>query len=127
MNVSVLLRRCRPVLLGLALVLGAIAFTASVRADGPATVPGVASTTQPATVAPDAQRATQPAAAVDPRAGSAAPSGDTGVAINTVWTLVAGFLVIFMQARFALVETGLCRAKNAAHVMSMNFLVYALG
>jgi Amt family ammonium transporter len=48
-------------------------------------------------------------------------------AINFVWVLVAGFLVIFMQAGFALVETGLCRAKNAAHTMSMNFLVYALG
>ena len=47
--------------------------------------------------------------------------------INFVWVLVCGFLVIFMQAGFALVETGLCRAKNAAHTMSMNFLVYALG
>jgi Amt family ammonium transporter len=47
--------------------------------------------------------------------------------INFVWVLVAGFLVIFMQAGFALVETGLVRAKNAAHTFSMNFLVYALG
>ena len=47
--------------------------------------------------------------------------------INFAWGLIAGFLVIFMQAGFALVETGLCRAKNAAHTMSMNFLVYALG
>jgi Amt family ammonium transporter len=47
--------------------------------------------------------------------------------INFAWTLVAGFLVMFMQAGFALVETGLCRAKNAAHTMSMNFMVYVLG
>jgi Amt family ammonium transporter len=47
--------------------------------------------------------------------------------LNFVWVLVCGFLVIFMQAGFALVETGLCRAKNSAHTMSMNFLVYALG
>jgi ammonium transporter, Amt family len=47
--------------------------------------------------------------------------------INFVWTLTAGFLVMFMQAGFALIETGLCRVKNAAHTMSMNFLVYALG
>jgi Amt family ammonium transporter len=46
--------------------------------------------------------------------------------INFVWTLIAGFLVMFMQAGFALVETGMCRAKNAAHTMSMNFLVYSL-
>src|SRR6266496_6571780 len=47
--------------------------------------------------------------------------------INFVWTLVAGFLVMFMQAGFALVETGFTRAKNAGHTMSMNFTVYALG
>jgi ammonium transporter, Amt family len=48
------------------------------------------------------------------------------LSINFVWTLMAGFLVMFMQAGFALVETGMCRAKNAAHTMSMNFLVYSL-
>lgn len=47
--------------------------------------------------------------------------------INLIWVLICGFLVMFMQAGFALLETGLCRAKNAAHTMSMNFLVYALG
>jgi ammonium transporter, Amt family len=47
--------------------------------------------------------------------------------INIVWTLIAGFLVMFMQAGFAMVETGLCRAKNAAHTISMNFMVYPLG
>src|SRR5512142_1850120 len=41
--------------------------------------------------------------------------------------MVAGFLVMFMQAGFALVETGLTRAKNAAHTMAMNFLVYSIG
>src|SRR5439155_1144587 len=46
------------------------------------------------------------------------------VAINFVWTLVAGFLVMFMQAGFALVETGFTRAKNAAHTMTMNFIVF---
>jgi ammonium transporter, Amt family len=49
------------------------------------------------------------------------------VSINVVWTLVTGFLVMFMQAGFALVETGLCRAKSAAHVMATNFMIYALG
>src|SRR5437867_3519445 len=47
--------------------------------------------------------------------------------INFTWALVAGFLVMFMQAGFALVETGLCRAKNASHTMAMNFMVYGLG
>ena len=53
--------------------------------------------------------------------------GQNQIAINFVWTLVAGFLVMFMQAGFALVETGLCRAKNANHTMMMNFMVYGAG
>jgi Amt family ammonium transporter len=48
-------------------------------------------------------------------------------AVNMMWTLLTGFLVMFMQAGFALVETGLTRAKNVAHTMSMNFMVYGLG
>jgi Amt family ammonium transporter len=53
--------------------------------------------------------------------------GHNRVGINMVWTLVTGFLVMFMQAGFALVETGLCRAKNASHTMAMNFMIYPLG
>jgi Amt family ammonium transporter len=53
--------------------------------------------------------------------------GQNIVAANFIWTLVTGFLVMFMQAGFALVETGLCRAKNANHTMMMNFMVYGAG
>jgi ammonium transporter, Amt family len=53
--------------------------------------------------------------------------GQNKVAINFVWTLITGYLVMFMQAGFALVETGLCRAKNANHTMMMNFMVYGFG
>jgi Amt family ammonium transporter len=53
--------------------------------------------------------------------------GQNRLAINLMWTLVAGFLVMFMQAGFALIETGLCRAKNASHTMLMNFLIYVIG
>jgi Amt family ammonium transporter len=53
--------------------------------------------------------------------------GQNRIAINIVWTLVTGFLVMFMQAGFALVETGFTRAKSAAHTMMMNFMVYGLG
>ena len=51
---------------------------------------------------------------------------DNATAINFVWVLVAGFLVMFMQAGFALVETGLTRSKNAAHTITMNFMVYGI-
>ena len=53
--------------------------------------------------------------------------GQNKIAINFMWTLVTGFLVMFMQAGFAIVETGLCRAKNANHTMMMNFMVYGIG
>jgi Amt family ammonium transporter len=53
--------------------------------------------------------------------------GHNRIAINIVWTLVCGFLVMFMQAGFAMVETGFTRAKNAGHTMAMNFMVYPLG
>ena len=57
----------------------------------------------------------------------AAAAGHNKIAINIMWTLITGFLVMFMQAGFALVETGFTQKKNVAHTMGMNFLVYALG
>lgn len=53
--------------------------------------------------------------------------GHNRIAINIVWTLVCGFLVMFMQAGFALAETGFTRAKNAGHTMAMNFMIYGIG
>src|SRR5712691_7938574 len=53
--------------------------------------------------------------------------GQSLIAANFIWTLVTGFLVMFMQAGFALVETGLARAKNSNHTMMMNFMVYGVG
>jgi ammonium transporter, Amt family len=56
-----------------------------------------------------------------------AAAGHNKVAINITWTLITGFLVMFMQCGFALVETGFTRAKNVAHTMGMNFMVYGIG
>jgi Amt family ammonium transporter len=53
--------------------------------------------------------------------------GQNKVASNMMWTLITGFLVMFMQAGFALVETGLTRGKNVAHTMAMNVFIYATG
>jgi ammonium transporter, Amt family len=52
---------------------------------------------------------------------------DTRTALNLMWISLCAFLVMFMQAGFALVETGMTRAKNAAHTMGMNLLVYSIG
>jgi ammonium transporter, Amt family len=53
--------------------------------------------------------------------------GHNKVAINMMWVLFTGFLVMFMQAGLAMVETGLTRAKNVVHTIAMNFLIYPLG
>ena len=46
---------------------------------------------------------------------------------NLLWVVIGAILVIFMQAGFALVETGFTQKKNAAHVMSSNFAIFGIG
>ncbi len=55
------------------------------------------------------------------------PEAATATSLNLLWIVLGATLVIFMQAGFALVETGLCRAKHAAHVVSTNFAIFGLG
>jgi Amt family ammonium transporter len=50
-----------------------------------------------------------------------------GQQVNLLWIVLGAVLVIFMQAGFALVETGFCRAKHAAHVVATNFAIFGLG
>src|SRR5919106_6435797 len=50
-----------------------------------------------------------------------------GQQVNLLWIVIGAVLVIFMQAGFALVETGFYRAKHAAHVMSTNFAIFGIG
>jgi ammonium transporter, Amt family len=47
--------------------------------------------------------------------------------LNIAWVLLAAFLVMFMQAGFALLETGFVRAQNALHTMAMNLVIYPVG
>ncbi|HVZ89125.1 MAG TPA: ammonium transporter [Polyangia bacterium] len=117
----------------MALAVALIGFSAtSARADDPApdktgafqTTPTAYSV--PGYIKPDPAKATTKdlAVAVDATAQAASHAL---FSVNFVWTLIAGFLVMFMQAGFAMVETGLIRGKNAAHTISMNFAVYGLG
>lgn len=48
-------------------------------------------------------------------------------AMDTLWLVVTGALVFFMQAGFALVETGLTRAKNATNIIMKNMMDFCLG
>ncbi len=57
----------------------------------------------------------------------AVDAGTVGLNLNLLWIILGACLVIFMQAGFALVETGFCRAKHAAHVVSTNFMIFGLG
>jgi ammonium transporter, Amt family len=76
--------------------------------------------------------ALSPLSAQEAAGASAAPVYDAShlsglrVGLDTVWVLVAGFLVFFMNAGFALVESGLCRAKNCVNILAKNFVVFAL-
>ena len=65
--------------------------------------------------------------AVLPLASGSSPIHDVTLSLNLIWVLLAAFLVFFMQAGFALIETGLTRAKNAAHTMAMNVGIFCLG
>lgn len=47
--------------------------------------------------------------------------------VNTLWTCLAAFLVFFMQAGFALVETGMTRAKNAVNIIMKNVMDFSIG
>ncbi len=51
---------------------------------------------------------------------------ETKVVLDTVWVLITAFLVFFMNAGFALLETGLCQAKNAVNILAKNFIVFAV-
>ncbi len=64
-------------------------------------------------------------------AAASAPLGPTPAEVQKnldfVWTLVAAFLVFFMQAGFAMVESGFTRAKNAVNIMMKNLMDFSVG
>lgn len=47
--------------------------------------------------------------------------------VDTIWVLVGALLVFFMQAGFAMVETGFTRAKNAGNIIMKNLMDFAIG
>ncbi len=85
---------------------------------------GVLAQDSTATPAP-AETATEAEVAVDAVIEEeAAPQVDN---LDTVWILIASFLVFFMQAGFALVEAGFVRAKSAVNIFMKNFFDLAIG
>lgn len=49
------------------------------------------------------------------------------IGIDNMWLLIAGFLVMFMQPGFALVEAGFTRSKNSANILMKNLMDFAIG
>jgi len=72
-----------------------------------------------------------PAIADEPAAPEASPLAAATEALQTnlniVWTCVAAFLVFFMQAGFAMVETGFTRAKNTVNILMKNLMDFSIG
>lgn len=66
------------------------------------------------------------AVAQTPTADAGPTTAELKVALDTLWVAVAAFLVIFMNAGFGMLETGMCRQKNAVNILSKNLIVFAL-
>ncbi len=84
-------------------------------------VGGITSTGLAEEVSAPAQQAVAAAAAQGPSPAEVQKN------LDFVWTLVAAFLVFFMQAGFAMVESGFTRAKNAVNIMMKNLMDFSVG
>ena len=70
--------------------------------------------------------AMSPAAAIPGEKGMADSLKNLQVGLDTFWVLMTAFLVFFMNLGFAMVESGLCRAKNTVNILAKNFIVFAI-
>ena len=91
-----------------------------------AAAPAAPAAAAPAAPAPE----TTPAPAVteapkDPIADLTSSSATLRIALDTLWVLLAGALVFFMNTGFACVESGLCQSKNCVNILAKNFVVFA--
>lgn len=87
---------------------------------------GAAATTE-APAAAAAAEATPAAETPAPAAPAPPPTNaEIKVMLDTVWVMVAGMLVFFMNLGFAAIESGMCRAKNCVNILSKNFIVFAV-
>lgn len=93
--------------------------------------PGAMAEGDTAMVAADTAKAMVDSAAAAAPAGPTVESlassfSDLRIGLDTVWVLVAGMLVFFMNLGFGLVESGLARAKNCVNILAKNFVVFGI-
>ena len=100
----------------------------------------VAGTVLPAMAADEPAGAASPAASAVTTPAQAAPAptaptftkemadsiANQKIAMDTIWVMLAAFLVFFMNLGFGLVESGFCRAKNCVNILFKNFAVFAV-
>ena len=113
-------------ILSLSVVLGMFVMTgrsAAQVAPAPGAEPAKVET--PAAPAAEAKKPDPGAAPAQFTQGLLEQIGGAKIAMDTMWTLIAGVLVFFMNLGFASVESGLCRAKNTVTIMAKNFIVFA--
>ncbi len=88
------------------------------------------SNNEPTAAAPTLPVASNSASAEDPVQKSLAELSTNyaslKVTADTLWVLITGMLVFFMNLGFACVESGMCRAKNCVNILSKNFIVFAV-
>ncbi|MBR8826467.1 MAG: ammonium transporter [Gomphosphaeria aponina SAG 52.96 = DSM 107014] len=65
-------------------------------------------------------------AAVAQSLPSAEMVNELKISLDTLWVVITAILVIFMNAGFAMLETGFCRRKNAVNLLSKNLIVFAI-
>lgn len=86
--------------------------------------PAAPAAAAPMPEAPAAAETTS-AAPADPVATLTSNASALRIGMDTMWVLIAGMLVFWMNAGFALVESGLCQAKNCTNILAKNFVVFA--
>jgi Amt family ammonium transporter len=74
----------------------------------------------------EAEQAEETAVVTEAEDPTIALKTEVKVWVDTLWVLIAGMLVFFMNLGFACVESGMCRAKNCVNILSKNFIVFAV-
>lgn len=116
------MRRKMAILAAMLLLAGGGGFIAPASAEE-AAPPAMTEMVEVDAVSPAIEEASAP-----PTLGEVSASVEaTQTNLNIVWTAVAAFLVFFMQAGFAMVETGFTRAKNAVNILMKNMMDFAMG
>ncbi len=120
----------RRLLMMVVLVLGLVGLmsgTAWAEGDADGATKGVVCVVADGAIAEDAETCTLEDGSIGVVDAAATTAEKTKISLNMLWLVIGAALVIFMQAGFAMVETGFCRAKHASHVVMTNFMIFGLG